>query len=140
MLSINISELIWGIINFFLLFFLLRRFLFNPLISFTEKRKERIDRGFEAEKQAMEEKERTEADIRTAQERSRAQARQLVSQAGAESARLHEQLLTEAARQASAEQKRFDDELEGFCAQAQSQLSAHRAKLASALADRLLQG
>jgi len=63
-----------------------------------------------------------------------------LTKAGAESARLHEQLLTEAARQASAEQKRFDDELEGFCAQAQSQLSAHRAKLASALADRLLQG
>ena len=31
MLSINISELIWTIINFFLLFFLLKRFLFDPV-------------------------------------------------------------------------------------------------------------
>ena len=31
MLSINISELIWTIINFFLLYFVLKRFLFDPV-------------------------------------------------------------------------------------------------------------
>ena len=43
MLSINISELIWTIINFFLLFFLLKRFLYDPIIRFTDARRARID-------------------------------------------------------------------------------------------------
>ena len=33
MLSINASELIWTIINFFLLFFVLKHFLFDPLLK-----------------------------------------------------------------------------------------------------------
>ena len=43
MISINISELIWTVINFFLLLFLLNRFLYKPVISFMEQRQARID-------------------------------------------------------------------------------------------------
>ena len=43
MISINISELIWTVINFFLLLFLLNRFLYKPVISFMEERQARID-------------------------------------------------------------------------------------------------
>ena len=34
MISINLSELIWTIINFFLLMFLLKRFLYTPILRF----------------------------------------------------------------------------------------------------------
>ena len=43
MISINISELIWTVINFFLLLFLLNRFLYKPVISFMEERQARIE-------------------------------------------------------------------------------------------------
>ena len=53
MLSINISELIWTIINFFLLYFLLKRFLFTPVCRLLDERQAKIDAGLNAEKEAQ---------------------------------------------------------------------------------------
>ena len=47
MISINISELIWTVINFLLLVLLLNRFLYKPVISFMENRQARIDAGLQ---------------------------------------------------------------------------------------------
>lgn len=54
MLTINPSEIILTIINFFLLFFLLRTFLYRPLIKFMDERKKGIDEKMELEKGALE--------------------------------------------------------------------------------------
>ena len=43
MLTINPSEVIWTVINFFLLLFLLRRFLFKPILGVLDARKARIE-------------------------------------------------------------------------------------------------
>ena len=43
MLTINPSEVIWTVINFFLLLFLLRRFLFRPILAVLDARKAKID-------------------------------------------------------------------------------------------------
>ena len=53
MLSINISELVLTAISFFLLFFLLKRFLYDPLLRFMDERNARIEEGLDAEKQAL---------------------------------------------------------------------------------------
>ena len=50
--QIFISELIWTVINFFLLLFLLKRFLFTPVLRFMEARKARIDAKIEEERNA----------------------------------------------------------------------------------------
>ena len=50
MLSINFSELIWTIINFFLLYFLLKRFLYDPITRFMDARRERLDEALEKER------------------------------------------------------------------------------------------
>ena len=50
MLSINISELIWTIINFFLLYFLLKRFLYKPICEHMDARQARIDAGLAKER------------------------------------------------------------------------------------------
>ena len=49
---IFISELIWTVINFFLLMFLLKRFLFIPVIRFMEKRKAGMDAKIKEEQAA----------------------------------------------------------------------------------------
>lgn len=54
MLTINPSEIILTIINFFLLFFLLRTFLYRPLIKFMDERKKGIEEKMELEKGALE--------------------------------------------------------------------------------------
>lgn len=54
MLSINISELIWTIINFFLLYFVLRHFLFDPVGKLLDERQAKIDAGQSEAKKAQE--------------------------------------------------------------------------------------
>ena len=49
MLSINVSELIWTIVNFFLLYFLLKRFLYTPVVRFLDKRQARLDEALKQE-------------------------------------------------------------------------------------------
>ena len=53
MLSINISELVLTIISFFLLLFLLNKFLYQPVLKFMKERQARIDAGLEKERGAL---------------------------------------------------------------------------------------
>lgn len=139
MLSINISELIWGIINFFLLYFLLKRFLYMPLISFMDKRKAHIEEGYEAEKNALAEKEQAQEQIRAAQEQSRAEARQLLGRTGEENSRLLRRAVEQAQEEAGNEQRLFEDRMDQFREEKRKELSAHKAELAELLAEELLQ-
>lgn len=54
MISINPWELFWTVINFFLLYFILKNLLYKPIIRFMDERQARIDAGFAAEKKAQE--------------------------------------------------------------------------------------
>lgn len=54
MISINPWELFWTVINFFLLYFILKKLLYKPLIRFMDARQARINQGLAAEKAARE--------------------------------------------------------------------------------------
>ena len=54
MISINPWELFWTVINFFLLYFILKKLLYKPLVRFMDERKARIDSALAAEKEARE--------------------------------------------------------------------------------------
>ena len=75
MISINISELIWTVINFFLLLFLLNRFLYKPVISFMEQRQARIDAKLREEEKAKARIEENDARILDEKARSREEAK-----------------------------------------------------------------
>ena len=139
MLSINISELIWGIVNFLLLYFLLKRFLYTPLIGFMDKRSQRINEGLEAERQALEAKAQAEEHVRTAMEDELARSRQLLSEAGVENAQRLRVRMEQAQQEAGARQREFDDSIDQFLHEKRGELSAHKAELAALLADKLLQ-
>ena len=86
-IDISIPTLIWTLINFFLLFFVLNKFLFKPLTKFMDQRQARIDEGLkirsDAEKACREEEERIQNEMNAvnnegfdliAQAKTRAQA------------------------------------------------------------------
>ena len=81
MLSINISELIWTIINFFLLYFLLKRFLYGPILRHMDARRERLDKALEAEKAAEERIQETEEQIEREKRARRDEADELIAAA-----------------------------------------------------------
>ena len=60
-MSINVSEVIWTIICFFALLFVLKKFLFDPLIKFMDQRQAGIDAGLEKGREAQRKKEENAA-------------------------------------------------------------------------------
>jgi len=68
-LEISIPTLIWTIINFFLLVFVLNKFLFKPTIRFMDERKARIDEGnklkSDAHRDFVQEEDRVKQEINT---------------------------------------------------------------------------
>lgn len=104
-MSINISELIWTVICFFVLLVVLKKLLFDPLVSFMAARDARIQDGFNAGRTAQQQldaaaRARSEAqrkqaaaadallaEAKSAAERARAQALQSAHQEAAQATR-----------------------------------------------------
>lgn len=104
-MSINISELIWTVICFFVLLVVLKKLLFDPLVSFMAARDARIQDGISAGRDAQQQLDaaahaRTEAqrqqaaaadallaEAKSASERKRAQALQAAHQEAAQAMR-----------------------------------------------------
>lgn len=104
-MSINISELIWTVICFFVLLVVLKKLLFDPLVSFMAARDARIQDGLNAGRTAQQQldaaaRERSEAqrkqaaaadallaEAKSAAERKRAQALQSAHQEAAQATR-----------------------------------------------------
>ena len=63
-MSINVSEVIWTIVCFFALLFVLKKFLFDPLIRFMEQRQAAIDQGLERGRDAQRKKDENDAALR----------------------------------------------------------------------------
>ena len=112
MLSINVSELIWTIVNFFLLYFLLKRFLYTE-----------IDRQIEEQK-ALRREEAAEI-LAEAQKADAEQSRQSFAEAKEAAARALED--ANAALRAEQERER-------------ASLASDTPELAAMLAERLLDG
>lgn len=93
MLSINISELILTIISFFLLMFLLKKLLYDPVISFMEARQARIDAALDEARLADERLQQAESE----NEQQLEQARQNAARMIADGKTKDEQSLVEAA-------------------------------------------
>ena len=104
-MSINISELIWTVICFFVLLVVLKKLLFDPLVSFMAARDARIQDGLNAGRTAQQQldaaaRARSEAqrkqaaaadallaEAKSAAERARAQALQRAHQEAAQATR-----------------------------------------------------
>ncbi len=80
-LGINGPFLIAQIFNFFVLFFLLRRFLFKPMVNMLETRKQRIADGLQAAEMARREAEAERAQLQSQIDTERREAMERVAAA-----------------------------------------------------------
>lgn len=113
-LIINVPEFIWTIINFFLLMFLLKKFLYTPILKVLDERKEVIDAGLEEGRKAEKALAENEENLKAELAQSGAEAREKISAARG----LAEKAKSEVVNAAHAEalnihksvQQRVDDE------------------------------
>ncbi|MBR0161630.1 MAG: ATP synthase F0 subunit B [Oscillospiraceae bacterium] len=139
MLSINPSELIWTVINFFLLYFLLKRFLFTPILRVMDERQAAMDEKHAAEQAALDRVRENDARLAEAKAETREEAKRILADADAEARRLRAESAAE--DKAKAKQDLVDAEaaLEDRKASSAAQLKAASPELAELLAGKLLE-
>lgn len=138
MLSINFSELIWTIINFFLLFFLLKRFLFDPMCKFMDARQAKIDAGLEAEREAQAALRAAGDELAEQKAEARREAAELLNAAAAEDEKRTQEAWLRAKAEAETLQQSGEAALRERRQREAETLKAGEAELASLLAARLL--
>lgn len=79
-MSINVSEVIWTIVCFFALLFVLKKFLFDPLIRFMEQRQAAIDQGLERGRDAQRKKDENDAALREKWRERSVEVKQLLAE------------------------------------------------------------
>lgn len=139
-MSINVSEVIWTIVCFFALLFVLKKFLFDPLIRFMEQRQAAIDQGLERGRDAQRKKDENDAALREKWRERSVEAKQLLAEGKTaddrERAWVLESTQKETNKALQEANQRIEQERRQVCADAQEQLS----QLVSILAQQLLSG
>lgn len=138
MLSINISELVLTIISFFLLLFLLNKFLYTPVLKFMRERQARIDASNEAARLAQSEADELSSRIDGDKAARRDEAKALIAAKRAEESKaegdLAKALHAQSAKDRRDAKARIDAEAEDISAQ----FDAEKDALARTLAERLI--
>lgn len=122
-MNIQISVLIWTVINFCVLMFLLNRFLFKPLLAFMDARNEKIDRAnqqwLEAERahdaaaqKAEEDRLEAEKRVHTLARNALARAKRTAAQEAEEAGERYAGLLDQQRAEIEAERQELQNSLD----------------------------
>ena len=139
-MSINVSEVIWTIVCFCALLFVLKKFLFDPLLRFMEQRQAAIDQGLERGRDAQRKKDENDAALREKWRERSVEVKQLLAEGKTaddrERAWVLESTQKEINKALQEANQRIEQERRQVCADAQEQLP----QLVSILAQQLLSG
>lgn len=139
-MSINVSEVIWTIVCFFALLFVLKKFLFDPLLRFMEQRQAAIDQGLERGRDAQRKKDENDAALREKWRERSVEVKQLLAEGKTADDREHAWVLESTQKEINKAlqeaNQRIEQERRQVCADAQEQLP----QLVSILAQQLLSG
>ena len=126
-LGINGPFLLAQIVNFIVLFLLLRRFLYPPLVKMLDERKQSIANGLAAADVARKEAEEERAKLMAQITTERAEAQQRVASASAQAERVKADILADARREAEVIKARAVEEAgaekQRILAEAQKQIA-----------------
>ena len=137
-MSINISELIWTVVCFFILFFVLKKLFFDPLIRFLDQRQARLDAAAEESKRAQEQVAAAQQAAEDSLRRRAQENTDLIQRHRTE----NEQARLEANRQAREEAEQHLEDVRSRVESAEADAAAEENlnNLALQLADRLVAG
>ena len=101
-MSINLSEVIWTMIGFFVLLLALKKLLFDPLLRHMDQRSARYAAAQEEIRRAQQERETAQQQAEEAERRCLDEGAAALAERRAQSARERSEALQEAHRQAAA--------------------------------------
>lgn len=138
MLTINISEIIWTIFNFFLLFFILRHFLYKPVTEFMDKRSKCIEEKMEIEKHTQAALEENRICMEQGRKKALEDAEALVAEAKAEKEQRGKSLVQQARDQSALNRNKAAISAAMKNEQEKNRMDNNVQRLAAVLAETLL--
>ena len=101
-MSINVSELIWTILCFFVLLFVLKKLLLEPILKVMDARRANVDEGLAAGREAQKARDENDAALLQAKRETAQQAGAILQEAKSADEKARAEAIT-AAKQASAQ-------------------------------------
>ena len=111
-LGINLPGLITQIVSFTILFVILSKLLYKPLVNLLDQRAEKITAGLEAAERAKEEASKSEDSIRIQLEEARSEGQRLIAQARETAEKLREEEIVKVKGEIEAERVRAQTNIE----------------------------
>ena len=137
-LEISVPVLLWTIINFFILMFLLNKFLFKPIIKVMDQRRAKIEEGLKAGEDANKAMEENEKKLEEELAASAGEARQIIAEARSESDKEKSKVLEETHKQVSEMRKEVKEHIDAEETTARDTLKEEIPDLVSVLTNKLL--
>lgn len=137
-MSINVSEVIWTVICFFVLLFVLKKFLFDPLITFMDDRKARVDAGMAEKREAEQLQKENEDALRKSWKERSDEAKHLMTEGKIADEKEQTEVLCAAHTQAAQEESDARSRIEQEKLAAQSEVDAQMDELVTILTQQLL--
>jgi F-type H+-transporting ATPase subunit b len=131
-MEINFVQLLFQIVNFAILFFLLRKYLYNPILKILEERAKKIHDGLEAAEKSIEEREKLEKEKRKVILEAQKNANKILEGARLRVKKLEKQLMEECEKELEQKTKKAEALAKTRTRQLEQQL---RRKFNSAVAD-----
>ena len=138
MISINVSDLIWTIINFLLLCLLLNHFLYKPVLRFMDDRQARVDAKLSEKRDAEAQAAENDARLEAEKAKSRDEAKRILTQADADTEEQHAAAMLQAREDAAQDRKDAEADLEARREKTAEKLGEATPELADLLARHLL--
>ena len=137
-MSINVSEVIWTVICFFALLFVLKKFLFGPLVKFMDERQARIDAGEVLRRESEQLMQKNAAALEENWKARSDEAKILLAQSNSNAEALRAQAVAEAQSAAHAAEKEARDRIKAEREETLAQASEKMPELVGVLSDRLM--
>ena len=137
-MSINVSESIWAVICFFVLLFVLKKLLFDPIIRVMDARKAHVEDGLEAGRQAKKARDDNDAALLQARRDTVQQAGSILQQARTEDEKARQAVLAAARKENAQSLRDVRAELRAEEEAVTAQLEQEMPELVDALAAALL--
>jgi F-type H+-transporting ATPase subunit b len=137
-LGINVSQLIWQIVAFGLLVYLLRRFLYRPVLKMLDERRRRIEQSMADAQTAAEKAAAAQVEFERRLAEARKEAQTVLAQANEMSAKMRDDILQTARQEAREMVDKARQEIEADRARSMAQLEKEVADLAISVSEKVL--
>jgi len=131
-------ELVWAVINFAVLFFLLQKFLFRPVMSMMEKRRQEISANLKQAEEARQEAARLQAEYRQQLAAAQREAQEIMDRAVRAAEEAKARLVSEAQAEAARLRDRAVEAIAQEKDKALAELREEVTSLAIAAASRII--